>query len=55
MITIVIKKSPAIRLFDRMPLPKPKVRHLVFPRRELRGAVRSTARLPFSVKVSRII
>lgn len=54
MLTIVIKKSPGSRLFDRMPMPRPKVRHLSLLRRDLRPVPRSKSAVPFSVRVSRI-
>ena len=66
MITIVIKKSPTVRLFDRMPLPRPKVRKISIPRRELEGnnsgyskvqsrSNRRRSTPPFSVRVNRIM
>lgn len=50
MITIVIKKTPAMRLFDRMPLPKTKFRTLNLTRRDLKSFKVS----PFHVRVNRI-
>jgi len=50
-ITIAARReSPATRLFDRMPLPKPRVRSLTFSRKEL-GLVAAN---PFQRKVCRI-
>lgn len=50
MITIVIKKTPTVRLFDRMPLPKSRFRSLHLTRRDLKVAKAS----PFNVRVNRI-
>ncbi len=52
MFTIIIKKTPSARLFDRMPLPKTRtrIRSLSISRKELSAAAFS----PFQRKVSRI-
>jgi hypothetical protein len=50
MLTIIIKKSPAVKLFDPMPLPRAKIRRMTFSRKELAGL----AAAPFQRKVSRI-
>ncbi len=52
MIKITITKTPTIRLFDRMPLPRQKVRSLVIPRRKLSLSSYSTT--PFQRKISKI-
>jgi len=54
MITIVIKKFPSIRLFDPMPLPKPKNRQSHFFRKYLRKNTSSNISRPFFVKINRI-
>ena len=51
MLRITITKSPAVRLFDRMPMPKAaKVRNLVIARRSLTRFQNT----PFQRKVTRI-
>ncbi len=50
MLTIIIKKSPAARLFDRMPMPRPRLRQMNVSRKTL-AAYSVPA---FQRKVSRI-
>ncbi len=50
MLKITITKGPVIRLFDRMPMPRARVRSLDIPRRNLK-ALRTS---PFLRKISKI-
>lgn len=48
MLKITITKTPTIRLFDRMPMPRSRVRSLIVSRKRLNSIA------PFHRKVSKI-